>query len=134
MSVLKKMSFAACVAVGVAVEFALTLVLLFPVAVLVNKQLLGEGSAVALPMVVAGASVFVAERLLAHVRKKQALVIGSSLASIFMLFSALLCALVGSECAFGSWLVWLGLSVFAGALLGAAVSIRKSIRRKHRRR
>lgn len=135
MSVLKKMSFMACAAAGTAAELLFTLILLLPVSVLVNKQLLEEEICRILPMIAAGISVFLSEIIMARTRKKQALAMGGVLAGLYIVLASLLCVLGGTNCEFGYWLLWLSTAVLAGGVMGAAaVSGNKRKRMRYKRK
>ena len=133
MSFLKKKSFAVCAAIGEGAAIVLTLLLLLPVAAVVNQGTLGEATASVVSAVCAGISVLIPTVVIARARGKEALATGGAIALGYLALAALCCALGGSGAAFGMWLAWLAVSVAAGALIGAMLSVRRNSRRKKRR-
>ena len=133
MSFLKKKSFAVCAAIGEGAAVLLTLVLLLPVAFMINKGTAGEELGCIAASVCALISVLVPTVVIVRARGQQALATGGAIALGYIILAALCCALGGSRSAFGMWLVWLAAAVAAGGLIGAMLSIRRNSHRKKRR-
>lgn len=132
-SVLKKKSFAVCVAAGEGCAIVLTLLLMLPMAGAVYGELLTEEMAWLCGPVAAAVSVFVPTLILAKIRKRQLLAIGGAIALGYVLLAALLCALGGGRCAFGMWLCWLAVAAAVGGLAGALLCVRQNTHKRRRR-
>ena len=134
MSFLKKKGFAVCAAIGAAASVVLTALLLLPVGAAVNGGLLGEELGGPAAWICAAVSVLAPTAVIVRARGRQALATGGAIALAYVLLAAVCCALGGSRSAFGMWIVYLGLSVAAGGLIGALTSVRQKSHRKRRRR
>lgn len=133
MSKLKKMSFPAAASLGVAGALLLTAVLLLVFAALIHREVLGQEWGWLCAVASAGLSICAATVAVARSRGRQALAIGVAITLGYVALAALLCAMGGSNSAFGIWLARLTVGAVAGALAGAMLSIRQNAHRKKRR-
>ena len=133
MSVLKKKSFALCAAIGEGAAIVLTLLLLLPVAAVVNSGTVGEQTGAIAVNICAGVGVLVPTLVIARARGQQALATGGAIALCYVVLAGVCCALGGGNAAFGMWFAWLAAAVAAGGLIGALLSIRQKSHRKRRR-
>ena len=133
MSVLKKKSFPVCIAAGVICALLLTVLTLLPFAWAIHGEALGENMQGPCCLIAVWISVFVPTVIIAKTRGRQALATGGSIALGYVVLAALLCALGGSACAFGMWLVWLAADAAVAGLIGAVLSLRQNRHKKRRR-
>lgn len=133
MSFLKKWSFALCAAAGEGCALILTALLLLPAAWAVSSEALPMQAGLLLPYIAACLAVLVPTAVIARVRGREALITGGTIGGVYILLSALACALSGTKSAFGPWLGYLAAAVLAGALAGALLSVRQNRHKRHRR-
>lgn len=133
MSILKKKSFTLTIAIGLGCALVLTALLLLPMALLIHKEVLGQGMDWLCAVLAAGLGVFVSTAVIVKARGRQAMATGGAIALGYVLLAALMCALGGQGFAFGPWLIRLTAAAAIGGLAGAMVSIRQNTRRKKRR-
>lgn len=121
MSFLKKTNFVTSAAVALAGALMLTLVLLFPAALLLSMELVGQELERPLSLIAAGLSVFLATVFVLSVRRKQPLPLGAAVAGGYAMLAALLLVLAGEGCVFDESFGWVVLSLLAGGISAAAV-------------
>ena len=133
MSFLKKKPLTVCIAVGVGCAAVLTAVLLMPFAWAIRGELLPERAGWLCAAFSAGLAVLIPTAVIVHVRKRQAMATGASIALGCLTLAALGCALGGEGYDFGVWLGALAAALLAGGLAGAVLSTRRTGHRKRRR-
>ena len=130
MQKLRKKGLAACASMGLLCAVLMTALLCLPLAGAVMRGALQMEAAQLFAVLIAGITVLAATNLAARLRRRQAIPIGGIIAGGYIVLSALLCAGGGRGASFGPWLWRLCLSVLAGGLLGAVMSIRRKTRAK----
>jgi hypothetical protein len=119
--------------VGIGASGVLTGLLCLPLAAVMVQGGLALSFGPTLAAAAAGLSVLLLTIGVTRIRGRQYLTTGLAIGSGYGLVCALLCAMSGSQGAFGIWLLWLSISVLSGGLLGAIMSLSKSSHGKRRK-